>query len=154
MKKAKYDTTSRKSTFIVVLGITMLVFLVLINIADALENVHSFNRALKDADEKQLKEQDAILRNNPYDSEAWKLKAWDLQNLNRFDEALIAYDQAIKVNPLDPDAWAAKGDFLLEPLDRPAEAIKAYDIVIETKAIEYNFCLLIIYFSPFLDLHI
>ena len=99
MKKARYDTTSRKYTFIVVLGITMLVFLVLINIADALENVHSFNRALKDADEKQLKEQDAILRNNPYDSEAWKTKGDALDKLGRHNEAQDAYTKAKVLNP-------------------------------------------------------
>jgi tetratricopeptide (TPR) repeat protein len=47
--------------------------------------------------------------------------------LHRYDEAIIAYDKAIKVNPQDSDAWFQKGDLLLDELNRPDEAIKAYD---------------------------
>ena len=145
MEKARYDTASKWHTFTTVLGITMLVFLVLINIAVATQfapvqdsssnsqNIRILDPGLKNSYEKQLKEQDEALRNDSFDSEAWKLKGWDLQNLNRLDEALIAYYQAIQVNPRDSDAWIIKGDFLLEPLNRPDEAIRAYD-----KAIELN----------------
>ena len=139
------EKASRRHTFITVLGVTMLVFLVLINIAGATqyatvpesssnsENIHTLDPALKNSYEKQLKEQDEALQKNPFDSEAWKLKAFDLAMLHRYDEAIIAYDQAIKVNPQDSDAWFQKGDLLHDELNRPVEAIKAYD-----KAIELN----------------
>lgn len=145
MKKTRYDTASKRHKFITVLEITVLAFLALISIAGATQsapaldsssnsqNIRTLDPALKNSYETQLKEQDEALRNNPFDSEAWKFKAFDLAMLYRYDEAIIAYDQAIKVNPRDSDAWFQKGDLLLDELNRPDEALKAYD-----KAIELN----------------
>jgi tetratricopeptide (TPR) repeat protein len=145
MKTESYEKASRRCTFIIFIGITVLVFLMLIGIAGAKQSatvpdsssnsqtMRTIDPALKYSIEKQLKEQDEALQKNPFDSEAWKFKAFDLAMLHRYDEAIIAYDQAIKVNPKDSDAWFQKGDLLLDELNRPDEAIKAYD-----KAIELN----------------
>jgi len=52
--------------------------------------------------------------------------------LNKSDEAIKAFDKAIKINPLGSIAWEGKG-LALENLNKRKEAIKAYD-----KAIEIN----------------
>ena len=52
-------------------------------------------------------------------------------NLNKYDEAIRAFDKAIEINPNDSDAWNEKG-IALGKL-KYDEAIKAYD-----KAIEIN----------------
>lgn len=71
---------------------TVLTFLVLISIASATQpadasnsgsnskNIHTLDPDLKNVYEKGTKYQDEVLRINPLDSEAWKLKGWDLQN--------------------------------------------------------------------------
>jgi len=55
--------------------------------------------------------------------------------LNRNDkpqEALVKIDEALKLEPNNADAWAAKG-FTLAKLDRDNEAIAAYDKALEIK---------------------
>jgi tetratricopeptide (TPR) repeat protein len=52
--------------------------------------------------------------------------------LNRPEEAIKAYDQAIKINPQDSHTWHLKGAALAN-LNKPEEAIKALDKAIETK---------------------
>ncbi len=41
-------------------------------------------------------------------------------------EALAAYEQALSLNPTDPDYWNSKGNALSD-LGRPAEALAAYE---------------------------
>jgi tetratricopeptide (TPR) repeat protein len=56
----------------------------------------------------------------------------NVSNLNKYDEAIKAFEKAIEVNPNDLDAWYNKG-VALGKLCKFDEAIKAYD-----KAIEIN----------------
>ena len=55
-----------------------------------------------------------------------------LNNLNKYDEAIKAYDKAIEINPQNSMAWYNKGNVFTN-LNKYDEAIKAYD-----KAIEIN----------------
>ncbi len=53
-----------------------------------------------------------------------------LYELNRFDEALAAYDMAIKHNPSSSDAYCSRGN-CLKQLNRFDEALVAYDMAIK-----------------------
>ena len=57
-------------------------------------------------------------------------KADALFALGRYDEAIQAYDEAIKLNPSDPLSWMGKADALFA-LGRYEEAAKAYDEAIK-----------------------
>jgi tetratricopeptide (TPR) repeat protein len=50
-------------------------------------------------------------------------------SLNRFDEAVLAYDQAISLDANSSDAWYNKGN-ALKSIGKYDEAIRAYDEVI------------------------
>ena len=50
--------------------------------------------------------------------------------LGRYEEALKAYEQTIKVNPDDAEAWANKG-IALGHLGRYEEALQAFDQAIK-----------------------
>ena len=63
---------------------------------------------------------------------AWYNKGVAIGKLNKSDEAIIAYDKAIEINPQNSDAWYDKA-VTLDKLSKSDEAIKAYD-----KAIEIN----------------
>jgi len=49
-----------------------------------------------------------------------------LCSLGKYDEAIISYDQAIKIDPSDADAWNNKGNSL-NSLGNDDEAKKCYD---------------------------
>jgi tetratricopeptide (TPR) repeat protein len=53
-----------------------------------------------------------------------------LVGLDRFDEAVTAYDEAIGLNPNDANAWRSKG-WVLMRLGRDAEALQCYDKALE-----------------------
>lgn len=53
-----------------------------------------------------------------------------LYNQGKYDEAIKAYDEAIKIDPKSSSAWFNKG-LALEELGKYNEAIKAYDQVIK-----------------------
>jgi len=52
--------------------------------------------------------------------------------LKRFDAALLAYRESIKIDSKDPNAWENAGSTLLN-LQRPAEALEAYQKVVQIK---------------------
>jgi tetratricopeptide (TPR) repeat protein len=68
----------------------------------------------------------------PKDEAAWTNIGLDLNDLDRFEEALIAFDKAIEINPNKGDIWIFKG-ISLGHLGRTEEAFVAFD-----KAIEIN----------------
>lgn len=70
---------------------------------------------------------------------AWFNKGLVLHKRERFDEAITAYDMAIKINENYTSAWIGKGDALYK-CERFDEAITAYDraITIYNKAIKNN----------------
>ena len=43
---------------------------------------------------------------------AWVYKGNVLSDLNKFDEAITAYDKAIEINPQSSEAWNNKGKAL------------------------------------------
>ena len=63
---------------------------------------------------------------------AWTGKGIALNDLNKSDEAIKAYDKAIEISPQNPMAWYNKGA-ALDNLNKTDESKKAYD-----KAIEIN----------------
>ena len=62
---------------------------------------------------------------------AWFCKGNALTNLNKYEEAIKAYDKAIEINPQYSMAWNNKGAVLYNKLGKVDEAIKAYDKAIE-----------------------
>ena len=46
---------------------------------------------------------------DPQYSAAWKNKGLALYNLNKYEEAIKAYDKAIEINPQDSAAWYNRG---------------------------------------------
>ena len=56
----------------------------------------------------------------------------ELGDLGRYEEAIAAYDEAIKIDPNDPDLWHNKGNQLAN-LGRYEEALSAYDEAIRLK---------------------
>lgn len=59
-------------------------------------------------------------------AQMWYNKGNDLANLGKYEEAIEAYDQALKIDPEYVKAWYNKGSSLAI-LERDEEAIKAYD---------------------------
>ena len=108
MKKARYDTVRRRHTIVTFLGIAVLAFLVLISIAGATQHADISNSSS------------------------------NLQNTSTLDPApkysiekqLKEQDKALRINPLDSEAWKFKG-FDLAMLHRYDEAIIAYDQAIK-----------------------
>ena len=83
---------------------------------------------------------DKILQNDSNNSAAWSQKGRALLKLASYDEALQAYEQAIRatipssISAHFPDAWIGKGD-VLRAMDRNEEALQAYDRAIEINPI-------------------
>jgi tetratricopeptide (TPR) repeat protein len=67
-----------------------------------------------------------------YSSAGWFKKGNTLFKLNRYDEAIRAYDKSIELKPDDDLSWYNKGNALFN-LNRYDEAIRAYDKSIELK---------------------
>ena len=78
MKKVTFDKACKRHTLIMALGITVLVFLMLVNIAGTLPSAD-----IPDCS------------NN-------------VSNFNKCNETLKAYDKAIEINPQDSKAWNKK----------------------------------------------
>lgn len=60
-----------------------------------------------------------------------------LMNQSKYDEAILAYDEAIRLDPEDAASWGAKG-FALSKLGRHDEAMQVYD---EALRLDTNFSL-------------
>ena len=65
-------------------------------------------------------------------TDAWYNKGLAFEGLGKYDEAIQAFDKAIKLNPAKAETWRNKGLDLYR-LNRSDEAIQAFD-----KAIEFN----------------
>lgn len=67
-----------------------------------------------------------------HDDNPWHYKASELCFLGKYEDALIASNKALEIDPDNPHTWHVKGSALFE-LGRYQEAVDAYD-----KAIELN----------------
>jgi tetratricopeptide (TPR) repeat protein len=45
----------------------------------------------------------------PYSADTWQRKGLILHNLGRCEEALESFDQALRINPVDPELLVSKG---------------------------------------------
>ena len=63
---------------------------------------------------------------------AWNNKGFSLYELNKFDEAIKAYDKRIGLLQDSDVPWTGKG-LALDNLNKSDEAIKAFNKVIEIK---------------------
>ena len=126
MKKATYDKASQSHTIITALGITVLTFFILVSIAGATQDPMVWKykgSVLSDQNNK-------AIEINPQNSIDWYSKGRTLYKLNKYDEAIKAYEKAIELNPQDSKSWNNKG-IALYNLNKYDEAIKAYDKAIE-----------------------
>jgi len=69
---------------------------------------------------------------NPEDAYIWLFKGSSLNDLEKYEEAIKAYDEAIQINPEYDDAWFCKG-IALNSLEKYVDAVEAYE-----KALEIN----------------
>ncbi len=67
---------------------------------------------------------------NPKSGTWWHFKAFTLTELDRKDEALAAFDEALKQNPEDISNWQYKASLLVE-MKRYNESLEAYEKAIE-----------------------
>ncbi|MGD1714055.1 tetratricopeptide repeat protein, partial [Dapis sp. BLCC M172] len=67
---------------------------------------------------------------NPNYHKYWKNKGDALENLERYEEAIAAYEKAIEIQPDYYYTWDSKGIALIN-LERYEEAIAAYEKAIE-----------------------
>ena len=123
--------------FITFLRITLLIFLILVNLAGALTEsqtlVNHGNDFVKSGKyDEALKAFDKAIELNPQNPIALDGKGTALYNLNKSNEELKAFDKAIELNPQDTIALNGKG-IALRDLGKSDEALKAFD-----KAIELN----------------
>jgi len=93
MKKAIYDKASRSNTLIKALGITLLVFFILVSIAGAIPLADISNPSSNN-----------VSNLNKFDE---TIKAYD--KANNSDEALKALNKAIEINSQESAAWSNKG---------------------------------------------
>ena len=78
------------------------------------------------ADEGRMNDLVAMIEMQPYSSDAWMRRGILLNNLNRHDEALGAYDEALSINPADAETVINRG-VTLDNLGRSEEALAAYE---------------------------
>ena len=62
-------------------------------------------------------------------SDAWHSKGMSLHNLERYEEAIACYNEAIKIDPKEADTWIEKGNSLAN-LEKYDESIACYDKVV------------------------
>jgi tetratricopeptide (TPR) repeat protein len=55
----------------------------------------------------------------------WLAKGIGFYNLNRYDEAIQAYDRALELNPQDPEVWKNKG-YTFNKLGKNKEANECF----------------------------
>ena len=122
MKKATYDKASQSHTIITALGITVLTFFILVSIAGATQDPMVWKykgSVLSDQNNK-------AIEINPQNSIDWYSKGRTLYKLNKYDEAIKAYDKSIEIDLRNSLAWYNKG-YSLGRLNKSDEAKKAYD---------------------------
>jgi tetratricopeptide (TPR) repeat protein len=73
------------------------------------------------------------LHTNPEFDHAWCLKGYALNYLERYEEALNYFDEAININPEDSDYYMGKG-ISLYGLEKYDEAIKCFDKAVEKES--------------------
>lgn len=73
-----------------------------------------------------------ILENNPHDIEALTQIGVILARARHYDDALLAFDQALRVKPNDPRALFEKGLVFFQGKVEPREGVKVWEQLIKT----------------------
>jgi cytochrome c-type biogenesis protein CcmH/NrfG len=68
---------------------------------------------------------------NPNNPNVWTDLGIMYRRIGQFDLSLSAFDQAIELNPNQPQSWFNKGVVYLHDLNKPDEAIKAWEELIK-----------------------
>ena len=144
IKKAVYDTVNRRHPLTKALAITLLLSLILANVASAVDdpsgtnsqNSVSWNQkgvilAASGRLDEAITAYDRAIKINPYNSAGWYNRGNALQKLGKYDEALNSYAKAIEINPQYSHAWNNAGH-VLKKMSKYDEAKKAYDKTIES----------------------
>ena len=155
MNKETSNKERRRHTNITALGISVLIFFILVSVVSAtrypMTGNYPYDKAIESNPQypmvlnngvnvysQQNKYDDSMnpygeaIENDPQDSDIWNNKGDALSKQHKYGEALQAYDKAIEIDPQDSDAWNNRGDALKE-LGNNNEALQAYN-----KAIEIN----------------
>ncbi|HOT07982.1 MAG TPA: tetratricopeptide repeat protein [Methanotrichaceae archaeon] len=70
-------------------------------------------------------------------SGSWLIKGQYLLQMNRLDEAVEAFDEALRINPAEHDIWRSRGD-ALSSMGKYNESIDAYERAIELEPGDYG----------------
>jgi tetratricopeptide (TPR) repeat protein len=68
----------------------------------------------------------------PRSAEVWSRKGFALNSLNKFYDAIVAFDKAIEIKPKSANAWNGKGIVLIN-MEKYDEAIQANNTAIAIK---------------------
>ncbi len=137
MNGIKFDKTNRKGTIIAFLGITLLVFLILVSIVGAAEDSYSWVGKGKDLEKlgqynEAIKVYDKALELNPDNLAAETDKGDALAHLGKYDEAIAVYNKVIKINPINAESLYGRG-VALDKLNKPDEAMKSFDEITKSQ---------------------
>ena len=80
------------------------------------------------------------LEKNPKNANAWNYMGYSLRNLKRYDEALVAYEKALKIKPKHKGAIEYLGELYLQTdqLDKAKAQLKRLDDVCFLSCKEYR----------------
>jgi cytochrome c-type biogenesis protein CcmH len=75
---------------------------------------------------------EARLKKNPKDAEGWRMLGWSYYGISRYEEAALAYEKAVQVNPGVAAFWSARGEALVKAGGDivTAEAKQLFDVAL------------------------
>jgi cytochrome c-type biogenesis protein CcmH/NrfG len=68
---------------------------------------------------------------NPSNPDVWTDLGVMYRRIGQFTQSIAAFDRAIEINPTHPQSWFNKGIVYLHDVNKPEEAVKAWEKLIE-----------------------